>query len=320
MRPTTAADQGLESDGDPSNRVSVDDALSAFLNVRARLFGIAYRILGSAADAEDVLQDTWVRWQIADRAVVRNAPAFLATMITRLAINVAESAHAQREKYIGPWLPEPVDTSLDPYLGAEREDALELAVLVLLEKLSPTERAAYVLREAFDYPYPDIADILKLTDENVRQYVSRARKHISSERRAPVAKEEQRRLLTAFMDAAREGNVAALEGLFAPDVVSYSDGGGVVTAAAIPVSGSSRVAKYIAGVFSRWMIGVTLEWIEVNSRMSVGVVREGEVVVLGTISASAEGIDQIMWVLRPSKLAALSRSLRKRGALSSPSG
>jgi RNA polymerase sigma-70 factor (TIGR02957 family) len=306
------------NDQDPSDCDSIDDALSTFLKLRARLFGIAYRILGSAADAEDVVQDVWLRWQVTDRSVVRNATAFLATTTTRLALNLAQSARAQRETYVGPWLPEPVDTSLDTFLGAERDDDLELAVLVLLEKLSPTERAAYVLREAFNYPYSEIADILKLTEPNVRQLVSRARQHLSGERRARVAKDEQRRLLTAFIAAAQEGNVAALERLFAPDVESYADGGGIVTAARIPVTGRTRVAAYIAGVYPRWWVGVTLEWIEANSRMSLGIVRDGEVVALTTISASEAGIDQIMWILRPSKLAALSRSLRAKRALATP--
>lgn len=318
MTPMTAERHSAESDRDLSPRGSIDDALSIFLEMRPRLFGIAYRILGSAADADDVVQDVWLKWQVTDRSAVRNPPAFLTTATTRLAINLAQSARAQREKYAGPWLPEPVDTSLDAFLGAERDDALELAVLVLLEKLSPTERAAYVLREAFNYPYPEIADILKLTEANVRQHVSRARQHLSSERRAPVSKEEQRRLITAFVAAAQEGNVAALEGLFAPDVVSYADGGGIVTAAAIPVTGCNRVAKYISGVYPRWWVGVTLEWIEVNTRMSLAIVREGEVVALMTISASAPGIDQIMWILRPSKLAALSRSVRAKRALATP--
>jgi RNA polymerase sigma-70 factor (ECF subfamily) len=312
------ADGRAEEGRDGADCDSIDDALSIFLNLRARLFGIAYRILGSAADSEDVMQNVWLRWQMADRNVVRNAPAFLTTTTTRLAINLAQSARSQRETYVGPWLPEPVDTSLDTFLGAERDDALELAVLVLLQKLSPTERAAYVLREAFNYPYSEIADILKLTEANVRQLVSRARQHLSSERRAPVAKEEQRRLLTAFIAAAQEGNVAALEGLFAPDVVSYADGGGIMNVARIPVAGSSRVAKYIAGVGPRFWSGVTLEWVEVNTRMSLAVVREGEVVALTTIFASATGIDQIMWIMRPSKLAALSRSLRAKRGLSSP--
>jgi RNA polymerase sigma-70 factor (ECF subfamily) len=133
-----------------------DDALSAFAEVRPRLFGIAYRMLGSAAEAEDIVQDVWLRWQSANRSVVENPRAFLTTTTTRLCINVAQSAQARRETYVGTWLPEPVDTSMDPGLGAERDEALKLAVLVLLEKLSPTERAAYILREAFDYSYSQI--------------------------------------------------------------------------------------------------------------------------------------------------------------------
>jgi RNA polymerase sigma-70 factor, ECF subfamily len=191
-----------------------DGRLSQFVTARPRLFGIAYRILGSAAEAEDVVQDAWLRWQTTDRSVVRNAQAFLTTMATRLAINVAESARSRRETYAEPWLPEPVDTGADPRLGAESGEALELAVLLLLEKLSPKERAAYVLREAFDYPYEEIATILHLNEANVRQLVTRARRHIADGRRSPVTSAEQERLLTAFLAAARRGDLPALENLF----------------------------------------------------------------------------------------------------------
>ncbi|MFY9608095.1 MAG: sigma factor-like helix-turn-helix DNA-binding protein [Blastocatellia bacterium] len=170
----------------------------------------------------DIVQDVWLRWQTTDRSVVQNAPGFLATTTTRLAINVVQSARSRRETYVGPWLPEPVDTSADPGLGAERGEALEFAVLLLLEKLSPTERAAYVLREAFDYSYQQIADILKLAEANTRQLVTRARKHIADGRRSPVSSAEHRRLLNAFIAAAQKGDLAALEGLFASDIVSCS--------------------------------------------------------------------------------------------------
>jgi RNA polymerase sigma factor (sigma-70 family) len=163
-----------------------DDGLSAFLNVRPRLFGIAYRMLGSAAAAEDIVQDVWVRWQTTDRGVVRDPRAFLATTTTRLAINVIKSARSRRETYMEPSLPEPVDTSADPALGAERSEALKFAVQLLLEKLSPTERAAYVLREAFDYSYREIADILRLKEANTRQLVTRARQHLADGRCAPA--------------------------------------------------------------------------------------------------------------------------------------
>ena len=199
-----------------------DDGLSAFLGVRPRLFSIAYRMLGSAAEAEDIVQDVWVRWQTADRSLVRDAAAFLATTTTRLAINVMQSARARRETYVGPGLPEPVDTSADPGLGAERGEALELGVLVLLKKLSPTERAAYILREAFDYAYRDIANVLRLEEANARQVVTRARQHVSNGRRMFASSTEQRRLLDAFIAAAQHGDVAGLESLLASDVFSTS--------------------------------------------------------------------------------------------------
>ena len=148
--------------------------------MRPRLFGIAYRMLGRAAEAEDIVQDVWVRWQTTDRSVVRDTRAFLATTTTRLAINAIKSARSRRETYMGPSLPEPVDTSADPALGAERSEALEFAVLLLLEKLSPTERAAYVLREAFDYSYREIANILRLEEANTRQLVTRVGPKLSA--------------------------------------------------------------------------------------------------------------------------------------------
>ena len=185
-----------------------DDGLSAFAPVRPRLFGIAYRMLRSAAEAEEVVQDVWMRWQSTNRNVVENPPAFLATTTTRLCINRAQSAHSRRE--IRTWLPEPLDTSADPAVGAERGEALKLAVLLLLEKLSPTERATYVLREAFDYSYDQIASILQMEEANVRQLVCRARKHIADGRRTSVSSNQQRRFLEAFIAAAQKGDMAAL--------------------------------------------------------------------------------------------------------------
>jgi len=223
-----------------------DEGLSDFISVRPRLFGIAYRMLGSAVEAEDVVQDAWMRWQTTDRSAVLNPPAFLVTTTTRLAINVAESARTRHETYVGPPLPEPIDTSEDPRLGAERGEALELAVLLLLEKLSPTERAAYTLHEAFDYPYREIAEILQLTEVNTRQLVTRARKHIADRRRASVTTAEQSRFLNAFISAARNGDLVGLKAFFASDVDSMSDGGGFVHAARNPVVGRDRVAKFVA--------------------------------------------------------------------------
>jgi RNA polymerase sigma-70 factor (TIGR02957 family) len=293
---------GSEPDG-------CDDGLSAFTEVRPRLFGIAYRMLGSATEAEDILRDAWLRWQATNRGVVENPGAFLATTTTRMCINFVQSARSRRETYVGPWLPEPVDTSSDPALGAERGEALGLAVLLLLEKLSPTERAAYVLREAFDYSYRQIADILQIEDANARQLVSRARKHIADGRRKPAGPAERQRFLEVFIGAAQKGDLAALEGLFAESVVSYSDGGGIVrTAARAPVSGRERVAKFIASFASHFWIGMTIGWVETNGQASVLMSRDDIPVALVTIDASPEGIEQIMWIMRPSKLAAISRA------------
>jgi RNA polymerase sigma-70 factor (ECF subfamily) len=209
------------------------EGLLAFLRARSRLFGIAYRVLGNAADAEDIVQDVWIRWQATDRRRVRNSLAFLATATTRLAINVRQSAHARRETCAGSWLPEMVDPATDPSLAAERREALNGAVLVLLEKLLPTERAAYVLREAFNYPYREIADILRIEEANARQLVTRARAHVSGGRHAQVSPAEQARLRSAFVAAARTGELAGLERLLAPDVVSTSGSDATVTSQGI---------------------------------------------------------------------------------------
>ena len=216
----------------PSNQASVlEQAASDFVALRPRLFRVAYRIVRSSSEAEDIVQEVWLRWQVTDRTIVADPPAFLAKTSAHLAINVAQSARSRREAHVGPWLPEPVDTSTGPELWAERGEALELAVLLLLERLTPQERAAFILREAFDYAYGQIASILRLSEANARQVVSRARKHLASQRRGPVSAWEHRRLLDAFRFAAEKGDLAALESLLSSDVVSYSDGGGVVRAA-----------------------------------------------------------------------------------------
>jgi len=295
-----------------SDAPATDDGLSPFEGARPRLFGIAYRMLGSVAEAEDVVQDVWTRWQSTDRRVVRDPQAFLATTTTHLAINVLESAHTRHETYVGPWLPEPVDTSADPTLGAERGEGLELAVLVLLERLAPTERAAYVLREAFNYPYKEIAEVLRVEEANARQLVTRARQHVADGRRARVSHADQRRLLDAFIAAAQAGDVAQLERLFAADVVSKADGGGFIRAARNPVVGRERVAKYLAAIGGWGFSGVTVTVIQANGLASALMSRAGVVVMLFTIEASPEGIDQIMWVMRPSKLTGVAASSSAR--------
>lgn len=282
----------------------LDEALAVFTAVRPRLFGIAYRMLGSASEAEDIVQDAWLRWQGTDRSVVLDPPAFLATATTRLAINALQSARARRETYIGPWLPEPVDTSADPTLGAERAEALGFAVLVMLERLSPTERAAYVLREAFAYPYEQIAEIVQNSEAAARQLVSRARKHLTGERRREVEPSEQRRLLTAFVSAAKTGDLDQLERLFAEDVVSYTDGGGLVRASKFPVHGRMRVAKFVRAFHTHFWEGVSITQSQTNGRPAVLLAKDGASFAVLTVVASEAGIDQVLWMMNPTKLAA----------------
>ena len=203
-----------------------DDGLSTFLSMRSRLFGIAYRMLGSAAEAEDVVQDVWLRWQTTDRSVVRDSAAFLSTTAARLAINVRQSARARRETYLAPTQPEPADTKGDPTAAAERGQALASGVRMLLERLTPTERAAYILREAFDYAYREIANSLSLEEANARQVVTRARQHLTDPstgswssrakprddgRKMSANSTEQGRLSEALIAAAQNGDVASLE-------------------------------------------------------------------------------------------------------------
>ncbi|MFD8491760.1 sigma-70 family RNA polymerase sigma factor [Amycolatopsis sp. NPDC059657] len=292
--------------GFPARGADLDEAAAVFAGVRGRLFGIAYRMLGSALDAEDLVQEVWVRWQTCDRSKVENPAAYLATAITRLAINVSGSARKRHETYIGPWLPEPVDTSADPQLGAERAAGLEFAVLLLLEKLSPTERAAYVLREAFDYPYSQIAEIVQTSEVASRQLVSRARKHLQAERRTPSSVPEQRRLLTAFLAAAQVGDISALERLFAEDVVSYADSNGVARAARMPIHGAVKLAKVIHAWGSDFWSGADISWVEANGQTGLLLKRDGVTSALVTVTTSEHGIDQVLWMLNPGKLAAFS--------------
>lgn len=191
----------------------LDRAVLVFLRTRPRLFGIAYRILRNPFEAEDVVQDAWLRWQATDRARVLNAEAFLVTTTTRLALNNAQSARNRREMPAGPWLPQFAEPGMGPEPEVERGDAVARALLMLLAKLTPSERAAYVLREAFDYPYDRIAGLLQLGAANCRQLVRRARRSIASERSRPVSLTAHERLLDAFLAAAKDGKFADLEEL-----------------------------------------------------------------------------------------------------------
>jgi RNA polymerase sigma-70 factor, ECF subfamily len=278
-----------------------------FDQVRPRLFGIAYRMLGSVADAEDVVQDAWLRFNRTDPDSIRNTSAFLSKTTIRLAINAANSAKARREIYVGPWLPEPLSTVTDPSLGAERSEAIDLAVLLLLERLGPRERAAYILREAFDYPFRQIAEILETSEPNARQLNKRARAHLEKERHLPVDVVEHRRLLEAFLAAARTGDLAKLEKMLAANAVSYSDGGGIANAARVPIHGRADVARFIARVVRRYSQGTKSSIVEVNGRPALLMTQAGTPVVLAAIDATTIGVERLMLVSNPEKLTRFAR-------------
>jgi RNA polymerase sigma-70 factor (ECF subfamily) len=197
-----------------------DDGLLAFLKVRRSLFGLAYRMIGSAAEAEDIVQEVWLRWQMTERGKVLDPSAFLRTTTIRICINLYQSARLRRETYIDEWFAEPVDIAADPNSNVERKEAVRSAVLILLEKLRPAERAAYVLREAFDYSHRRIAEILRMTEPNVRQMLTRARKRIAGVSWTLSGPTEQIALLEVFTSAIQNGNLTELEGFFASEAIS----------------------------------------------------------------------------------------------------
>ena len=283
----------------------IDSATAEFEAVRPRLFGIAYRMLGTVAEAEDLVQDAWLRWQGTDRAQVHSPQAFLSTVVTRLAINASASARARHEVYVGSWLPEPVRTEDDPTLGAERAEALGLGILLLLERLSPTERAVYVLREAFDYDFRDIAELLETTEANARQLARRARLHLEEHGAREVAPAERDRLLRAFLEATQSGRLDELERLLSDQIVLYPDGGGAVPAARRPIEGRDRVRKLISEGAANFTADVSLAFIEANGETAAVLARDGEPFAFCSITAGEGGIDRIFFVLNPAKLGGL---------------
>ena len=245
-----------------------------FESQRSRLFGLAYRLLGSASEAEDAVQDTYLRLHAADRATIAYLPAWLTKVVTNLCLNRLTSARARREIYVGPWLPEPVITSdgtLGPLETAELRDSVSIALLTLMERLGPAERAVFVLREAFGYSHSDIAEILDISEANARQLHHRARQRLGDA--APRFRPDPSRwhdLVNRFLTASRNGDVAGLVPMLTADVTSTADGGGKVGAARRPVAGRDRVSRYLAGAFSRPLPEIKLRFgVEVNGEPAV---------------------------------------------------
>ena len=238
------------ANADHAHAVTPDAA--AFEAHRSLLFSIAYRMLGSASEAEDVVQDAWLRYAASAPADLRSLKAWLGTVVTRLCLDRLKSAHAQREHYVGPWLPEPViDADREPALAraVEQRESTTLAFLVLLESLTPQERAVFVLREAFDYDYAEIADILDLTPANCRQLYHRAKERLREHRpRFHASRAHHRHLVESFTHALQTGDASALQTLLARDVVLTADGGGKAAAAIRPVEGRDAVSKMLLGL------------------------------------------------------------------------
>jgi RNA polymerase sigma-70 factor (ECF subfamily) len=284
--------------------------MNEFDSLRPYLFSIAYRMLGSVMDAEDVVQDAYLRWAAADRADVRSPKAFLATIVTRLCINRLTSAHAERESYVGVWLPEPVMTSIDPLWSSPEaligdKQTLSMAFMLLMESLTPDERAVFTLRAVFDEEYDDIAKAVGKSPAACRQLYHRARTKVAEARSADAAPPET---LVSMVDqitaAFVGGDIDALTGLLASDVTSMADGGGKVRGAGTrPIHGPVAVAAVLKRVFQTGAeLGAQTELIEINGAPGF-VSRVGDVILaVGTVELRGGKISRIMYVLNPDKL------------------
>lgn len=280
--------------------------LATFDQYRSLLFSVAYRMLGSVADAEDMLQETFIRWQQAAEEEIRSPRAFLVTIISRLCINQLQSARAQREEYVGEWLPEPIVTGAgsDPLELVRVDESLSMAFLVLLERLTPVERAVFLLREVFEYEYAEIAAVLGESEANCRQILHRARQHVTGMRpRFKTSQREKSELLERFLTATRSGDMEGLVSLLASDVVLYTDGGGKSPAALNPIRGADKVARGALGAIERLLPkDLAVRVAEVNGEPGIVSYLDGKPFSVLTFDASDGRIGAIYIVSNPDKL------------------
>ncbi|MCT2587670.1 RNA polymerase sigma-70 factor [Actinophytocola gossypii] len=293
-----------------------------FAEQRPRLFGLAYRLLGAATEAEDAVQDAYLRWRGADRSTIDNPGAWLTTVVTNLCLTRLTSARARRETYVGPWLPEPVLTDgavLGPMDTAERREQVSMGLLLLMEKLTPVERAVFVLREAFGYPHREIAGIVSLSEENCRQVHSRARRRIARPGVRPVDRAGWRALVDRFLRAAADGDLPALERLLAEEATSVADSDGRLNTARRPVSGRAKVARYLSGVSGTWLarLGVTTTFAEVNGAPAVLALAGDALVGAMVLDVAGDRVTALHIVANPDKLAYLGGQLSRSVALPS---
>jgi RNA polymerase sigma-70 factor (ECF subfamily) len=288
---------------------SASDARAAAFNEhRPLLFSIAYRMLGSASDAEDIVQDAFLKWQHANISDMSSRKSYLSTLVTRLAIDHLESARVRREVYVGPWLPEPLVgvASDDPLATVALADSLSTAFLLLLERLTSRERAAFLLREVFDFDYSAIARILEIGEPNARQIVRRAKQRIIGGRRRAVSDPRAaEKLATRFLDTCVTGDIDALLAMLSPDVVAWADGGGRFAAARRPIRGVDHVLRFVTSLAHKWAESGELRVAPVNGGVGLLFSVRGELRAVLTVAASddAESISNVFVIVNPDKLA-----------------
>jgi RNA polymerase sigma-70 factor (ECF subfamily) len=287
----------------------MDEPGEIFERHRRRLVGIAYRMLGSVAEAHDVVQDTYVRWHQTDRDAIRDEAAWLTTVCSRLALNRLNSARHQRESYVGTWLPEPFPMAEGAATTRlELDETVSCALLVVLERLSPNERATYLLHDVFDYPFDQIANMLGLSTENCRKLATRARQHIHDARpRFAASAHDLQRLLETFLQAAREGDLNALLAVLSPNAVLTADGGGKAVTIVQPLSGAEKIARFFIGVWNDHGHGGSLQfqcsWF--NGAPGILVLEKGTVIAALSADVEDSHIARIYAVRNPDKLAHL---------------
>ncbi|CAM5264667.1 RNA polymerase sigma-70 factor OS=Streptomyces alboniger OX=132473 GN=CP975_01945 PE=3 SV=1 [Streptomyces alboniger] len=287
--------------------VDARDEQDPYIEHRRLMFATAYRMLGSVTDAEDVLQDTWLSWSTADRDAIRHPKAYLVRTVTNLSLNRLTSARATRETYVGPWLPEPLLTSPDIAAETELADSVSTAMLVVLETLSPVERAVFLLREVFRYSHAEIAETLERPEPTVRQIAHRAREHVQARRPRFDADQTQRRQVTTrFMEACAGGDLNAVMELLAPEVTAWSDGGGKVTAARRPLHGTDHVARWIVGFLAKpELAALTMEPALINGELGILATLDGHTVGALSFDLVDGRIQNLCFQVNPEKLSGL---------------
>jgi RNA polymerase sigma-70 factor (ECF subfamily) len=276
----------------------------AFAAHRSLLFTVAYEMLGSASDAEDIVQETWLRWAGVDQSTVRDPRAYLVRIVTRQALNRLRTLSRRREDYVGEWLPEPLVTSPDVAADVELAESVSIAMLTVLETLGPAERAVFVLREVFDTPYEEIAEAVGKSPTAVRQIAHRARDHVAARRpRMSVSTTEQQEAVERFLAAVRNGDMQGLLDVLAPDVVVVADGGGVVAAARRPIEGAERVAAFLVGASRTADFDLKTLWL--NGSPGVRIDIGGELDTAVSLSVENGRITRIYAIRNPHKLARL---------------